>query len=136
MLKNMTTFGDSLIPKFPNYLEIWKNMCWWIIYAWRSWLHCLLHTSGNHLINLHNYCIFISRSINNIYIGHLQHLPKHFYSNTKEMVYISLPHLYLERSKRKRPKHPSASWNIKNYAFKILNQCKQQKQLEYLVWMT
>ena len=38
-------------------------------------------------------------------------MPSNFLPNPEEMVYICLPHIYLEWFKIKRPKHPLASIN-------------------------
>ena len=53
--------------------------------------------------------------------------------NTAEIVYLSLPHIYLEWYKIKFPKHPLASRNQKNLRIQEINQYKEQNLIKILV---
>ena len=79
-------------------------MCRWIIHDLGRQLHYIIHTSNMNYISLHHNLHCLYRRINDYRLGHLQHLTKNNITNTKEMVYLSLLHIYQEKFKIKWPK--------------------------------
>ena len=80
--------NNELVSKYQFWplatrVPIWpllKNMCRWVIHAWRIWLNCLIHTSFRHCISLYNRYYFLCRRINHFYIGSLKRLTKYHLS--------------------------------------------------------
>ena len=96
--------------------------------------HCLLWNRCNNKITSNHNFNCTRTSIDNLYFGCLQRLPKHCLNQYWRIFYLSLPHTYLEWFKIKRPKHPLASRNSKELwiqAIKIIQGKKPAGEFFY-----
>ena len=88
-------------------------MCRYIIHFWRSLFNCLLRTSGWHPLLLHHHWNWIWKRSTYFVLDISNDFWNTMITNTAEIVYLNLPHLYLMWLKRKFPNHPLASVNKK-----------------------
>ena len=94
-------------------IYILNNTCRWIIHALSSWLQCIIFTCFWHPLPSHYNTNCILRRPHYFFTGHLQYLSEYHLPKSVEIVYLSLPYLYLYWHKRECPKHPLASRNQK-----------------------